>query len=272
MGPKNQVPPASSSEEEEEHDLSKMTKADLEKLAKTLKLPTNGTKAEILVRIQQKKAESKENNTIQPGKETDGWREAVKQRQPKLNVDVLPLDWGHSGVQLTPSIWPVVMWREPIEKSAIYGPVGTDGTLIEALKKRWRHLLGCSELDVERIKTWWLIIWIAVSKTEKGVTPEMWCRDNWALLVVPAVRGVRLLQAERMQSHGFSRTAQRLRAYAAVPTEELGFDCAELVEKSLLHPSSNEARGSNGDKDDDGWKRKRGNADRTNKAYAGGAG
>ena len=214
----------------DEAELRTFPLAQLKELCAKLGLSPEGDKDELLRRVLAKKSSS----TVSPP--ADDWTTALRLYQPKLKLEELELDWGLSPVLLTPALWPVLMWREPISRSAIYGPVGTDGPMLEALRKRWTQLLGCDSEALTQLCGWFVTLWTIVqaSRREPSVTPRSWLRDHYLLHVDPVIRAVRLLQARQMERAGQTRLAKRIQNLASVPHEMLGYDIAELAERHAV--------------------------------------
>jgi len=210
-------------------DLEKLSGVQLKDICLKLGLDGKGKKPELLQAIKQKRR--LDQGSIKASS-ADGWREAIMIRQPKVDIEKLPLDWGLPAVLLTPCVWPVLFWREPLSRSDLRGPVGTDGPMVEALMKRWRSLLGCTEKDIQRIKSQWLVMHATIH-AERKLTPEEWCRENWTHLVAPVIKGMRHLQADKFEAQGLSKVASRMRGLARAPVEEVGYDCIDLVEKTM---------------------------------------
>jgi hypothetical protein len=185
--------------------LQQMNVADLRALATRLRVSPEGTKSEILKRIK----EVKDTNP-QSGNKDDGWEAALAIYAPRLKLSEMALDWGVAPVLLTPAIWPILLWRMPIDKALVYGHIGTDGTLVEALMKRWGTLLDADALTNRKIRGYWVTIWTLVhaARFDTSATPLSWCRENWELHVTPVIKEMRLLQAQRLASSGQTRAAQ----------------------------------------------------------------
>ena len=200
-------------------DLQSMTLANLQLLCKKLKLDSKGTKAEIIIRVEQSQATVLAQTE---GKKDDGWATAMKLYQPKLKLDERQLDWGISQLQLTPALWLLMLWREPVSRGEVYGTLGTEGTFIEALMRHWRQLLSCNEENIIKLRGLWITIYALVNaaRVDGKMSPTAWFRDHWHLHVV------RELQAEKMALEG-----QEIANMAAIPIESLGYDVGELAEK-----------------------------------------
>jgi hypothetical protein len=96
----------------------------------------------------------------------------VAQRHHRLKLDELTLDWGIPAALLTPAVWPSMLWRNPLGRTQIFGPLGADGDFIEALKKRWKILLDCSDREVEQIKQWFVTLWSLLDITRRASKRE----------------------------------------------------------------------------------------------------
>ena len=214
-------------------DLQTFTADQLKDLCKKLKLADGGSKGDLLLRILDY---ARQAHHVDTSSSEDGWAKALKQYAPKVKLEDLELDWGLGPVLLTPSLWPVVLWREPIGRSEIYGPIGTEGRMIEALSKRWKSLLDCSQRDIQKLCGMFITLWtlIQASRQDRHVTPKSWLRDHWELQVQPIVKFMRQLQAVKMRSTGQHGIAKKIENLASVPTEQLGYDVAELAEKFAM--------------------------------------
>ncbi len=183
----------------------------------------------------------------------DGWAAALGSYAPKLKLGELELDWGVSSLLLTPVLWPVLMWREPISRAEVYGPLGTPGRMLEALSKRWTTLLGASDGDISRLTTRWTTLWILVgaSRHERPVpTPRQWMRDHHELQVLPLTRLMLELQSNRARTEGQTKLSQRLMEVASVPTERLGYDVQEMAQKIRSVAGGGKRSASESDEDD----------------------
>jgi len=211
-----------------EEALQQMTKAELVRLAKRLGTESTGGKDDLVkaILLYQKKDEAK-------ATKGDEWRRVILQRYAKLDIEKLALDWALPAVLLTPAVWPVLLWREPLGRSRLFGPLGTDGDFVDAMKRRWRQLLSCEEEDIERLRSLFVVMWSVVSSAQ-AASPSEWAQDNWSMVVSPAVKLVRLLQSQKLLKKGQAKTARKLKALAEAPLEELGYDVVELVEKSTV--------------------------------------
>jgi hypothetical protein len=108
--------------EEWPEELEKMRMADLRALAKKLGVDPAGTKSELIEKI--KEARDGDPTAKAGVKRTDdGWAAAMAIFAPRMKLEEMALDWGVSAVLLTPAIWPILLWREPIGKTEVYGPV-----------------------------------------------------------------------------------------------------------------------------------------------------
>ena len=217
-------------------DLQSMTLGNLQLLCKKLKLDSKGSKAEIVLRIEQAQATA----LTTQAKKDDGWAAAMQLYQPRLKLEELQLDWGVSQLQLTPALWPLMLWRgplmlwrEPVSRGDVYGILGTEGVFIEALMRRWRQLLSCDEENIIKLRGFWITIYALVnaSRSDAKMTPTAWFRDHWHLHVGPVVKVMRELQAQKMALEGQLQISKKIANLATVPTESLGYDVGELAEK-----------------------------------------
>ena len=228
---------ATDDESDEEEDLATLTKLQLVDLAESLKINTTGNKADLLKRINEKRgsnAEAEDDHEKRPSgisggkivvaEVKDGWKEAVLQRVAKLNIDQVQLDWSAARALLTPAVWPVILYRTPIDRNQMRGLLGTEGELLLAFQKRWKSLLQCTDEENEALK-------VSMSM-DKSDTVESWCRVNWSIHVAPVIKMVRLLQASNMRRHGNTTASNRLKFLANIPSEMLGYDVLDLVEKA----------------------------------------
>ena len=232
--------------DDDETDLRTFSLAQLKVLCSKLHLPAEGTKDELLDRIRKSKAKEPT-----PAKD-DGWTAVFKIYHPKIKLDDLELDWGLNPVILTPAVWPVIMWRTPVARGDIYGHVGTDGRLLEALRKRWRALLKCEESALNQLCAFFVTMWsiIQATRSDATATPRSWMRDHYILHVDPVIRLSRRLQGQCMRSAGQLQLAKRIENLAAVPHEQLGFDVAELAERfTMKRGREDDDDGSDSDKD-----------------------
>ena len=154
------------------------------------------------------------------------------QRVAKLNIDQVQLDWSAAGALLTPAVWPVILYRTPIDRNQMRGLLGTEGELLLAFQKRWKSLLQCTDEENEALKVSMFTMWTLVGAMDKSDTVESWCRDNWSIHVAPVIKMVRLLQASNMRRHGNTTASNRLKFLANIPSEMLGYDVLDLVEKA----------------------------------------
>ena len=205
-----------------EADLKDMRMAGLKDLADKLHVDyTSLDRAELVEAI------IKAQETGAQETSDDGWGAALSSYAPKLKLPDLELDWGVSSLLLTPVLWPVLMWREPIGRAEVYGPLGTHGRMLEALAKRWTTLLGASDESVFQLTTRWTTLWalVSASRHERPTpTPRQWMRENHEHQVLPLTRLMLELQSSRARAEGQSKLAQRLKEVASVPTERLGYD------------------------------------------------
>ena len=220
----------SEGDDDGDDEIRGMTKSQLVAMAKRLGVESSGTKEDLLAAILTTKSEKKSGAR----EKDDGWKDVVLHRHGKVDITKVPLDWSAAGILLMPALWPVLLWREPIGRPRIFGPLGTDGDMLEALKKRWRTLLGCDEAAVEQVRGFFVTIWavVSASRGDPNMRPAQWAQENWSLLVAPAVKALRILQSQKLERSGQARTARKVRALAEVPAEEVGYDLAEVIEKA----------------------------------------
>lgn len=236
-----------STENPERAELLALTKVKLVQMARKLGVPTAGNKEALVIAILGAR-EAEVCVTAKSSVGVDGWRQIVLNKT-KLDIDNLQLDWSSSPILLTPSLWPVIMWRQPISRDKIFGLIGTDGELVEALRKRWRSLLDCSEEAVEQIRGRWVTMWTLTNgaRADASMKPEQFVRENWILNVEPAIHQMRLLQSDRFLKKGQAKIASKIRAMAEVPHEHLGLDVVEIAVK-------NATRSFDGGDDRDDWR------------------
>lgn len=120
----------------------------------------------------------------------------LKRRQPKLKLDDVALVWSNPALLLCP-----VLWRSPPTVPQIYGEMGTDGTLVEALKKRWRTLLaGVSERSDDTLANHLITLYNLVEGQRvrdiarapaRPSDPEEWAVLYWDVHVVPVTEIIR---------------------------------------------------------------------------------
>lgn len=162
----------------------------------------------------------------------DGWKTTLKLY---LTVDLSPmiLSWESPATMLTPGVWPIIFWRQVLPRSEIYGLLGTDGPMLRALSERWKTILGCGEADMVQIRAYWTTMFELVS-SRAPISPDEWCRRFFETNVRPVVRLFHRLQGEKHLASGQSAAGHLLIQMAQIPSEFVGADVKDMVEKSNL--------------------------------------
>lgn len=214
------APPADGTQE----NLKAMKKDALIALATRLKVSPDGTAADLRQRIEAIRV-AEEADELAKQKITkvssDSWVAAILKRQPKVDLSKITLTYDSGQVLVTPAVWPALLWRHPLGRSELWGPIGSEGVMMIALTNRWKTLLKCSDAEVLKIRDAFTSLWLLMESAPRtsSFDAEEWCRLCWILHVAPAIKLLRELQASKYAEAGFHDIARKVRA--------LGYCCSD---------------------------------------------
>ena len=223
--------PGNERERREDEDLATLTPKQLREICSKLKISQVGNSAALIARITKLRAEKQQRAIV-----TDGWEATLKLYCPRLKYENIIFDWGTAASQLSPAVWPVIFSPHPLDRAQVYGPVNTDGPMTMALLFRWKSLLLCEEKELQAIRRAWVTMYNLVrcrDTLREPEGPQEWAREHWDAHVQPAIRLLRVLQAKALRKKGLGKVAARVTALARIPLESMGYDVAELAEKSI---------------------------------------
>ena len=256
----------SESESEAEESLERLTKADLQKLCRRLRLKPDGTKAELVQRItKHRKAEARARAGAPPAAgagvnpDVKVWKEVFKPFVGRIKYPDTFV-WHSGRVALCPPLWCINFWCTPPSDAEVFES-GNEGPLVRNMKSRWRSLTGATEDELNTLAKHFASLFESITAAHLRVTQavrsqeviETWTMRNWELSISPVVNMTRLLQARKARSLGLAQVADKLEIRANLPLENFGADVAEMVERvverNIVTPSAplHRRNGSGGD-------------------------
>ena len=240
--------------------LMKLTKTDLEGMARKLRLTVTGTKKALAERIVEQREKSRhDGKTLKSGEagSTDLrlWKDVLEAYAGQIKYPSV-LNWASPRVLLCPPLWLIIFWIQPPSESEMFEPLGSDGHLVRSLRERWRELTKADEAQIQELSQHFQNLYQVLTATHLRVTAttdaqtiiEAWAQRNWRMMVAPALSLCRQMQANHVRSSGMAAIADRLEARSKIPLENFSADVIAMIEKALDKGTFSDGRAHNQDK------------------------
>ena len=161
------------------------------------------------------------------------WKTTLKMRVPEVKLRKEWLRWDLPYVYLSPIMWILMEWQDPLPDTEWEGRLGTHGPQLLALRALWKEAWAISDTETLKLGVDLLSVLALVRARKAESTPDGWCRIFFVAHVAPLLRTTRLLQAARYRADGRPDLAARMALLAEGETHVLGADVENVAQKAM---------------------------------------